>query len=80
VKQLTTLWRKLRLRQILTVFLVGLVLLVNTACNSGDAVGARPDNPPVQAGGANNPHKNGGEGSQYKMSADPSVNSNTAKQ
>lgn len=80
MKKLTNLFRKLPLRQILTVFLAGVLLFVSTACNSGDQLGARPDNPPVQAGGANNPHKGGGDGyTQYKMSTDPSVNSNTAK-
>jgi hypothetical protein len=41
----------------LTVFLATVVLFVSTACNTGDMRGARPDNPPVQAGGANNPYK-----------------------
>lgn len=66
--------KKLRFRQIITVFLAGVVLLVSTACNSGDVRGARPNNPPVQAGGQNNPHKMGGDGySQYKASPDAKV-------
>jgi len=53
--------KKLRLRQILTIFLAGLLLIVSTACSTGDAQGANPQNPAVQAGGANNPYKNGGD-------------------
>ncbi|WP_414570493.1 DUF6658 family protein [Nostoc sp. CCY 9925] len=56
-----TFLKKLRLRQILTIFLVGLLLIVSTACSTGDAQGANPQNPAVQAGGANNPYKNGGD-------------------
>ncbi|MDZ8187135.1 MAG: DUF6658 family protein [Nostoc sp. ChiSLP02] len=53
--------KKLRLRQILTIFLAGLLLIVSTACSTGNAQGANPQNPAVQAGGANNPYKNGGD-------------------
>ncbi|MEC4896148.1 MAG: DUF6658 family protein [Oscillatoria sp. PMC 1051.18] len=64
--------KKLQLRQILTVFLAGVILFVSAACNSGDIRGARPHNPPVQAGGQNNPHKAGGDNlTQYKTSPDP---------
>lgn len=46
--------------------------MVTTACNPGDTRGARPDNPPVQMGGQNNPHKGGGDGyTKYKASPDP---------
>ncbi|HEY9875410.1 MAG TPA: DUF6658 family protein, partial [Candidatus Obscuribacterales bacterium] len=62
MEKLTNLLKKLRLRQILTIFLAGVAIFVTTACNSGDQLGARPNNPPVQAGGANNPHKGGGDG------------------
>lgn len=78
VKQFSNLLKKLRLRQILTIFLVGVALFINTACNSGDVRGARPNNPPVQAGGANNPHKGGGDGyTQYKTSTDPRANTSS---
>ncbi len=71
--------KKLKLHQILTVFLTGLILLVTTACNSGDKLGARPENPPVQVGGQNNPHKRGGDGyTQYKASPDPKVKSQSS--
>lgn len=62
MKHLTALLKKLRLRQMLTVFLAGLLLMVNTACASADNTqGANPNNPAVQAGGANNPYKGGGD-------------------
>jgi hypothetical protein len=61
MKNLTALLKRLRLRQVLTVFLAGLLLIVSTACSSGDVTGANPKNPSVQAGGANNPYKNGGD-------------------
>ncbi|WP_017716613.1 DUF6658 family protein [Kamptonema formosum] len=53
MKKLTALLKKLRLHQILTVLLAGVLLLFSTACNSGggDMRGARPDSPTVQAGG-----------------------------
>lgn len=74
MKQLIDFFKKFHLKQILTIFLLGAILLINTACNSGDIRGARPNNPPVQAGGANNPYKGGGDGyTQYKMSPDPNV-------
>ncbi|MBD2455400.1 hypothetical protein H6G80_15075 [Nostoc sp. FACHB-87] len=61
MKNLTALWKNLRLRQVITVFLAGMILIVSTACSSGDVTGANPQNPAVQAGGANNPYKNGGD-------------------
>ncbi|HEY9653547.1 MAG TPA: DUF6658 family protein [Coleofasciculaceae cyanobacterium] len=74
--KLTVFFKQFRLRQILTVLLATVVLFVNTACNSGTVQGARPDNPPVQAGGANNPYKNGGDSyTNYRMSPDPKVSS-----
>ncbi|MDZ8109416.1 MAG: DUF6658 family protein [Nostoc sp. DedQUE12a] len=63
--------KKLRLRQILTIFLAGLLLIVSTACSTGNAQGANPQNPAVQAGGANNPYKNGGD--KYTRSPDSKV-------
>ena len=61
-----------QLRSLVTVFLVGVILLVSTACNSGNAQGARPNNSPVQLGGQNNPHKMGGDGmTKYKASPNP---------
>lgn len=66
------------LRRILTLFLAGVVLCLSTACNTGDVRGARPENPPVQLGGQNNPYKAGGdENTQYKVSPDPKVHSDT---
>ncbi|HEY9846991.1 MAG TPA: DUF6658 family protein [Candidatus Caenarcaniphilales bacterium] len=66
--------KKIRLGQILTIFLAGVVLLVTTACNNGGVQGARPDNPPLQAGGNNNPYKGGGDGyTNLRMSTDPKL-------
>lgn len=74
MNKLMAFFKKLRLRQIVTVFLAGMLLIVNTACNSGNVQGARPDNPPVQAGGANNPYKSGGDNyTNLKTSTDPKV-------
>lgn len=69
--------KKLKLNQIVTAFLLATVLLITTACNSGDELGARPNNLPVQLGGQNNPHKAGGDGmTQYKVPNDPQVTVN----
>lgn len=80
MKKLTVFFKQLRLSQILTVLLATAVLFVSTACNNGDIRGARPDNPPVQAGGANNPYKSGGDtNTNFKLSPDPKVSSEAAK-
>lgn len=71
MKNLIAFLEKARIRQILTVFLAGMLLVISTACNSGDVNGARPENPPVQMGGNNNPHKSGGDGyTNYKATTD----------
>ncbi|MEA5626137.1 DUF6658 family protein [Nostoc sp. UHCC 0251] len=73
--------KKIRLRQILTIFLAGLLLIVSTACSGANAQGANPQNPAVQAGGANNPYKNGGDNyTNYKMSTDPKIANPKANQ
>lgn len=60
--------------QLLLVLVLGLTLCLTTACNPGDARGARPDNPPVQMGGQNNPYKQGGDAyTKYNFSSDPNV-------
>lgn len=53
--------KKLRLRQLLTVFVTCVLLIASTACSGANAQGANPDNPAVQAGGGNNPYKSGGD-------------------
>lgn len=74
MKKLMTFFKQLQLRQLLTVALAAVVLLVGTACNQGTETGARPDNPPVQMGGANNPYKSGGDtNNNFKLSPDPKV-------
>lgn len=60
MNRLTAFLNKLRIRQILSVFFAGLLLIVSTACSDANA-GANPKNPAVQAGGANNPYKGGGD-------------------
>lgn len=58
---------KLQLRKIVRTCLLAAILLITTACNSGNEVGARPEVPPVQLGGQNNPNKAGGDNmSQYR--------------
>jgi hypothetical protein len=80
MKKLTNFFKQLRLNQLLTAFLATVLLFVGTACNSGDVRGARPDNPPVQAGGMNNPNKAGGDtNTNYRLSPDPKVSNKTAQ-
>lgn len=80
MNKLTAFFKKLRLRQIVTIFLAGVLLIVSTACSGATTQGANPNNPAVQAGGANNPYKSGGDGyTDLKMSTDPKVNSTKAK-
>jgi hypothetical protein len=53
---------------------LGLIVCLTTACNPGNLQGARPNNPPVQMGGQNNPYKQGGDGyTKYNFSSDPNV-------
>ncbi|MBE9104310.1 hypothetical protein IQ229_04950 [Nostoc cf. edaphicum LEGE 07299] len=73
--------KQIRLRQILTIFLAGLLLIVSTACSGANVQGANPQNPAVQAGGANNPYKNGGDKyGNYRMSTDPKIANPKASQ
>ncbi|NJL84047.1 MAG: hypothetical protein HC890_16005 [Chloroflexaceae bacterium] len=66
--------KKFSWRPILTIAALFLVLSWGTACNRGDVRGARPNNPPVQMGGANNPYKGSGDGlTQYRQSPDPNL-------
>lgn len=71
--KLTASLRKLRLGKLLAIVLAGVVLITTTACNGVDSARARAQNPPVQMGGQNNPHKGNGDGySDYQKSADRS--------
>ncbi|MEH2453472.1 DUF6658 family protein [Nostoc sp.] len=73
--------KKIRLRQILTIFFAGLLLIVSTACSGANAQGANPQNPAVQAGGANNAYKNGGDNyTNNRMSTDPKITNPKANQ
>lgn len=73
--------KNLKIRQIVTIFLVGTLLIVTTACSGVKAQGANPRNTPIQAGGANNPYK-GGENkyTNLQMSTDPKVTTEASKQ
>lgn len=74
MEKLMTFIKKLDIGRILTTFCLGAILLLTTACNNGNEVGARPNNPPVQLGGQNNPHKAGGDGyTQYKVPTDSNI-------
>jgi hypothetical protein len=79
MRQLITAFQKILqsipLGRLLTVLFASALLFFTTACNNGNEVGARPNNPPVQAGGQNNPYKGGGDGyTQYKTApADPTA-------
>lgn len=81
MKSLIDVWKKLRLRQVISVFLAGLLLIVTTACSGANAQGANPQNPAVQAGGANNPFKNGGDKyGKYRESTDPNLTNRKTNQ
>jgi hypothetical protein len=74
VNRLIAFFKKVQLRKVLTIFFVGILLIASTACSGANAQGANPNNPAVQAGGANNPYKGGGD--KYlnqKMSTDAKV-------
>lgn len=74
MKQIVSWLKQLQIAKILVVCIAGFTLLLTTACNPGNIQGARPENPPVQMGGNNNPYDAGGDGyNNYKMSADPKV-------
>jgi hypothetical protein len=75
MNSLVSFFKKIRIRQILTVFIAGVALFLTTACNTPtNELGARPNNLPVQMGGNNNPHSRGGDGyTDYQMSTDPSI-------
>ncbi|MEQ8538942.1 MAG: hypothetical protein RIB93_16010 [Coleofasciculus sp. D1-CHI-01] len=69
MKRLTEIWR-----QILTLALACVMLLIGTACSSTVVDSGRPENPPVQAGGTNNPYKKGGDSyTENNMSLNPDV-------
>ncbi|MBW4623137.1 MAG: hypothetical protein KME17_27740 [Cyanosarcina radialis HA8281-LM2] len=76
MKRIIAVLKKWQPGKFLTAVLLGAILLFASACNSGDSLGARPQNPPVQMGGQNNPHKGGGDGyTDYQMSTDRQVKS-----
>lgn len=74
MKALVAFLKRIQLSKLVVVCLLGAVLFTMTACNNGNEMGARPEVPPVQMGGQNNPHKMGGDGySEYKSTLDPAT-------
>jgi hypothetical protein len=79
VKTISAYLKQLQLKKVLTTCLAVVALFLSTACNNGNEVGARPHNPPVQAGGANNPYKNGGDtNTNFNLSPDPKMKDKSA--
>lgn len=73
MKQVVSWLKQFQVARLAIVLVAGCALML-TACNSGNIQGARPEVPPVQMGGQNNPYKAGGDGyTNYKMSTDPKV-------
>jgi hypothetical protein len=66
VKHLIDFCKKLQIRQIITILLARILLILNTACSGVNAQGV-PKNTLVQAGGANNPYQRGGDKYTYKF-------------
>lgn len=80
MSRLISFLQQLRWTQILTVFLAGILLVVTTACSGANPQGANPQNPAVQAGGANNPYKNGGDKyGIYRESTDPQITNSKSR-
>ncbi|WP_071191285.1 DUF6658 family protein [Trichormus sp. NMC-1] len=80
MKSLINFLKKLQIRQILTIFLAGILLIVSTACSGVNAQGENPKNTPVQASGANNPYKSGSDKyTNLRMSTDPKVTTESRK-
>lgn len=61
VANFKAIFNKIQLRQIFIIGLGSLLLIISTACSSPDMQAKNPNNLPVQAGGANNPYKGGGD-------------------
>lgn len=74
MKNWLSLLKRMQIHRIFSIFLAGILLIIITACSGINAQGANPQNPAVQAGGANNPYKYGGDNyTKYRMSTDPKV-------
>jgi hypothetical protein len=69
----------LQIRRVLAIVIAGILLSFSTACNNGNLQGARPENPPVQLGGQNNPHKmQGDKYTDYKAPTNPQLDKNAS--
>ena len=51
--------------RVLLTLSMGFILMLTTACSSPTIQGARPNNPPVQMGGNNNPYSGSGDGYEH---------------
>jgi hypothetical protein len=78
MKRFMSFFNLANVKRIVSVFMIGMALLLTTACNTGNLQADHPDNLPVQARGNNNPYKNGGDGStDFKASPAPKANNQT---
>ena len=66
-------------RQILTLFLSGVLLLISTACGGSPVQGANPDKPSAQSRVEVAPYQKGGERVKYNFSDTPKEQSRTDK-
>jgi hypothetical protein len=74
MKALMAFLKRIQLSKLVVACLLGAVVITMTACNNGNEMGARPEVPPVQMGGQNNPYKMGGDGyGEYKSTLDPAA-------
>jgi hypothetical protein len=76
MKYLTSFFNRLQLKKAIAILAIGFTLFFAVAC-SNNTQGARPNNPPVQAGGANNPYKGSGDSyTSYRQQTPPKPDAN----
>ncbi|MBE9170148.1 hypothetical protein IQ238_22360 [Pleurocapsales cyanobacterium LEGE 06147] len=76
MKHLTSFLKKLQLKKVIAILAIGFTLFFTVACNNNPQ-GARPYNPPVQSGGANNPYKGTGDSyTVYRQQTPPNPDTN----
>ncbi|PSB23053.1 hypothetical protein C7B61_10925 [filamentous cyanobacterium CCP1] len=79
MRKVASLFKQLQIAKVLLIFVAGFMLFFSVACSATET-GARPHNPPVQAGGANNPYKGSGDSyTQYKQPSNPNVSLDQSK-
>jgi hypothetical protein len=80
MRQIVSFFQQFQIAKALLIFVAGVMLLSSVACTNTTNQGARPHNPPVQAGGANNPYKGSGDSyTQYKQPSNPNVSLDQSK-